>query len=236
MRLDKYLARAGLGSRRDVKKMIRDKRILVNGERPKTDSHEVNHFSDIVLVDGERVIYKEYYYVLLNKPKGYVCATEDTINPPVTDLLVEYQRFDLFPVGRLDKDTTGVLLLTNNGTLAHRMLSPKHHVEKEYFVTVDKPLDQSIIPEFEKGIEINGEYTTMPAKMEIIDDFHAKVIIHEGKYHQVKRMFIAFGYKVIDLHRSRFAFLKVDDFDFGEYRELNEDEYEQLKPFLEYNR
>ena len=233
MRLDKFLAHAGLGTRREVKQMIRDKRILVNDIHPKTDSHDINHFVDIVLVDGKQIIYREFHYVLLHKPKGYVCATEDTLNPPVTDLLIEYKPFNLFPVGRLDKDTTGVLLLTNNGRLAHRMLSPKHHVEKEYLVTVDAPLDSSIIPAFEKGIEINGEYTTLPAKMEIIDDTHAKVVIHEGKYHQVKRMFIALGYKVIELHRHRFDFLYVNDLALGQYRELNEIEFEQLKKYLD---
>lgn len=233
MRLDKFLAHAGLGTRREVKQMIRDKRILVNAIYPRTDSYDVNPFIDIVLVDGVKVTYKEFHYVLLNKPKGYVCATEDTINPPVTDLLVEYKPFDLFPVGRLDKDTTGVLLLTNNGKLAHRMLSPKHHVEKEYLVTVDQALSASVISEFERGIEIHGEYTTLPAKMEIIDDYHAKVIIHEGKYHQVKRMFIALGYKVIDLHRSRFDFLTVDHLPLGQYRELNDDEFNQLKVYLD---
>lgn len=232
MRLDKFLAHTGQGTRREVKQMIRDHRILINGVRPKTDSHHVNPFLDTVTLDENPIFYKEFHYVLLNKPKGYVCATEDTINPPVTDLLVEYEPFHLFPVGRLDKDTTGVLLLSNNGKLAHRMLSPKHHVEKEYEVTVNKPLDPQMISAFEQGIEIHGEYTTLPAKMTIVDEFHAKVIIHEGKYHQIKRMFVALGYLVTELHRSRFDFLTVTDLPLGAYRELNETEFQLLNKYL----
>lgn len=227
MRLDKYLANSGLGTRSQVKKLIHDKKITVNGNVVKSDSFNVDENKDIVLFDGEQIIYKEFYYVLLNKPKGYVSAVEDNVYPPITDLIPEYDFANLFPVGRLDVDTTGTILLTNNGDLCHKLLSPKYHVDKTYFVTVDKPLNSKLIKAFEEGIMLDDE-KTLPANLVIIDDLHAELTIHQGKFHQVKRMFQHFEYKVVELDRKSFAFLTCENLELGQSRELTSDEENRL--------
>ena len=165
---------------------------------------------------------------MLNKPKGYLSATEDYYEQTVLDLLPEYRHIDLFPVGRLDKDTTGLLLITNDGTLAHDLISPKKHVDKVYIATLDKELDLKIKDEFEHGIILDDELT-LPASLEKIEDNIAKVTIHQGKYHQIKRMFEYFGYKVVELDRIKFSFLTYDGLKIGEYRELSKEEIERLK-------
>ena len=167
MRLDKYLANSGIGSRSEVKRFIKDKRVKVNGEIVKNDSFNVNESKDFVLFDDLEVRYKKFHYVLLNKPQGYVSAVIDNVYPPVTDLLPEYQFASLFPVGRLDVDTTGALLLTNNGDLAHKLLSPKYHVDKTYAVEVDKKLDLKLVGAFKNGVDLDGE-VTLPADLVII--------------------------------------------------------------------
>ena len=228
MRLDKYLANSGIGTRSEVKRLIKDKRVKVNGEIVKSDSYSVDETKDIVLFDDFKVKYKEFYYILLNKPQGYVSAVIDNVYPPVTELLPEYKFANLFPVGRLDVDTTGALLLTNDGDLAHKLISPKYHVDKVYAVEVDKKLDNSLIKEFKKGIIFDGEFT-MPADLVIVDDRHATLTLHEGKFHQVKRMFKKFGYEVLSLERIAFDFLTTDGLALGEYRELTPEEEERLK-------
>lgn len=227
MRLDKFLANSGVGSRSEVKRFIKDKRVKVNGEVVRSDSFNVDENKDSVFFDDLEVKYKEFYYILLNKPQGYVSAVIDNVYPPVLDLLPEYQFANLFPVGRLDVDTTGALLLTNNGDLAHKLLSPKYHVDKTYAVEVDKKLDPKLIEEFKKGIELDGELT-LPADLVIIDDKTGELTIHQGKFHQVKRMFKKFGYEVTKLSRKSFAFLTVDDLELGEYRELTLEEENKL--------
>ena len=229
MRLDRFLRSSGIGTRKEVKQYIKDKRILINNQIAKDPGMSINEYSDEIKVDGEIVTYHLYHYILLHKPKGYVSATEPEKNyPPVTDLVSEYSFASLFPVGRLDVDTTGLLLLTNDGKLAHKLLSPKYHVDKKYIVEVDYPLKEEIIPSFESGIILDGELT-LPCKLKIIDSHKAEVILHEGKYHQVKRMFAHFGYKVISLHRSEFAFLSLNGLNEGEYRPLTSQEIEFLK-------
>ena len=228
MRLDKFLANSGVGSRSEVKRLIKDKRAKVNGEVVRSDSFNVDETKDIVLFDDLEVKYKEFYYILLNKPQGYVSAVIDNVYPPVLDLLPEYQFANLFPVGRLDVDTTGALLLTNNGDLAHKLLSPKYHVDKTYAVEVDKKLDLKLIEEFKRGVELDGELT-LPADLVIINDKNAELTIHQGKFHQVKRMFKKFGYEVTKLSRKSFAFLTVDDLELGEYRELTLEEEKKLE-------
>lgn len=228
MRLDKYLANSGVGSRSEVKRYIKDKRVKVNGEIVRSDSFNVNETKDLVLFDDLEVKYKEFYYILLNKPHGYVSAVIDNVYPPVTDLLPEYKFANLFPVGRLDVDTTGALLLTNDGDLAHKLISPKYKVDKVYSVEVDKPLKDELINTFTKGILLDDELT-LPADLKIIDKTHAELTLHQGKFHQVKRMFKMFGYTVTKLHRKAFAFLTVDDLSVGHYRELKIQEEEQLK-------
>ena len=231
MRLDKYLANSGVGTRSEVKRFIKDKRVKVNGEIVRSDSFNVNESQDRVLFDDFKVKYKEFYYVLLNKPRGYVSAVIDNVYPPVTDLMPEYAFAKLFPVGRLDVDTTGVLLLTNDGDLAHKLISPKYHVDKVYAVEVDKKLDPKLVEAFKNGIELDGEMT-LPADLVIINDKKAELTLHQGKFHQVKRMFKRFGYDVAKLERKAFAFLTTEGLGLGEYRELSDKEESQLKEIV----
>jgi 16S rRNA pseudouridine516 synthase len=228
MRLDKYLANQGFGSRKDAKKLIKDKRIKINGVFAKKPEDNIDPKVDKVSIDDEIIDYKENYYFMLYKPKGYISATEDNFQNTVLELIPEYNYLDIFPVGRLDKDTTGLLLLTTDGDLAHKLISPKKHVDKIYIATLNKNVDISIKEEFESGIILDDELT-LPAKLEIIDSNVCKVTLHQGKYHQVKRMFEHFGYKVIELHREQFAFLTLDGLKEGEYRELTDEEIFQLK-------
>ena len=229
MRLDKFLSNNGFGSRKDVKILIKKQNVYINDKLIKQADYSFDPTKDIVKVDDQLIEYREFYYFLLNKPKGYISATEDNKQNTVLDLLPEYSYLDLFPVGRLDKDTTGTLLITNDGQLAHSLLSPKKHVDKVYIATLDKDVPPSIIKEFEKGIILDNELT-LPAKLEIIEGNIAKVTLHQGKYHQVKRMFSYFGLEVIELHREKFAFLNVDGLSLGSYRELTiEEEKEILK-------
>lgn len=230
MRLDRYLANSGVGTRSEVKKIIHSKRVSVNGVIAKSDSTQVDEYKDIVLLDNEPIVYQKFFYVLLNKPQGYVSAVEDNVYPPVTDLIPEYDFAHLFPVGRLDVDTTGTLLLTNDGELCHNMLSPKKHVDKTYSVEVDGDIDPKLIEKFKVGIMLDNELT-LPADLVIIDNNHAELTIHQGKFHQVKRMFKAFGLNVIKLDRKSFAFLNSDGLEVGEARELNEEEIERLNQY-----
>lgn len=231
MRLDKYLANSGVGSRSEVKRFIKDKRVKVNGEIVKNDSFNVDESKDFVLFDDLEVRYKKFYYILVNKPQGYVSAVIDNVYPPVLDLLPEYQFANLFPVGRLDVDTTGALLLTNNGDLAHKLLSPKYHVDKTYAVEVDKKLDPKLIDAFKNGVEIDNELT-LTAELVIINDKNAELTIHQGKFHQVKRMFKKFGYEVTKLSRKSFAFLTTEGLELGEYRELTLEEEKKLETIV----
>lgn len=231
MRLDKYLANSGVGSRSEVKRLIKDKRIKVNGELIRSESFNVDETKDVVLFDDLEVRYKKFYYVLLNKPQGYVSAVIDNVYPPVLDLLPEYQFANLFPVGRLDVDTTGALLLTNNGDLAHKLLSPKYHVDKTYAVEVDKKLDPRLIDAFKNGVELDNELT-LPADLIIINDKNAELTIHQGKFHQVKRMFKKFGYEVTKLSRKSFSFLTTEGLKLGEYRELTLEEEKKLETIV----
>lgn len=229
MRLDKFLSNNGFGSRKDVKILIKKQNVYVNNVLIKQADFSFDPTKDIVKINDKEIEYKEFYYFLLNKPKGYISATEDYKQNTVLDLLPEFSHLDLFPVGRLDKDTTGTLLITNDGQLAHALLSPKKHVDKVYIATLDKDIPPSIIKDFENGIILDNELT-LPAKLEILEKNIAKVTLHQGKYHQVKRMFSHFGLEVIELHREKFAFLNVDNLPLGEYRELTlEEEKEILK-------
>lgn len=228
MRLDKYLSNAGIGSRKDVKKMIKDERVLVNNHLVKSEKFNVDENKDIVLLDNQKIDYRQFYYVLINKPQNYVSSTLMERNyPPITDLVSEYSFANLFPVGRLDVDTVGVLLLTNNGTLAHKLISPKYHVDKVYLVETDYPLQKEMIVAFEKGVILDGE-RLLPAKLEILSTNKARVTIHQGKYHQVKRMFAHYGLTVISLEREKFAFLTKGNLKQGEYRLLTDEEVNNL--------
>lgn len=228
MRLDRFLAKTIFETRTTVKKYIRQGRVFVNDQPIYDSGYILDLTKDKVSFDDNVLTFVEFYYFLLNKPSGYVCANVDGINPTVISLDPLFAKNNLNTVGRLDKDTTGALLLTNNGDLAHKLISPKHNIPKLYEVVVDKTLDKNVIKMFENGININDEYTTLPAKITLISANKAEVTLREGKYHQVKRMFTALGYEVTALHRLSFANLTVDDLQVGQWRALTETEIEAL--------
>ncbi len=232
VRLDKYMSDyAGL-TRSQAKKEIRSGRVLVNGAPVKTGEVKVSN-GDAVLWNGQAVCGRKYEYIMLNKPSGIVSATVDDRDETV----VEYFERSypgtvrgLFPAGRLDKDTEGLLLLTNDGELAHRILSPKHHVEKEYFVRLNKELAPEDAERICGGLDIGERHITRPAKLKILSSTECFLTITEGKFHQVKRMFAQLGKKVIYLKRIRMGTLRLDEtLDTGEWRFLTEKEIEDLK-------
>lgn len=238
MRLDKLLSHAGYGSRKDVKKIIVSGSITVNDKVIKKVGHNVDPETDIIQYMNEPVLYQEYYYVMLNKPDGIISATEDREYETVIDWVeLDFGHAQLFPVGRLDIDTTGLLLLTNNGQLAHQLLSPKKKVKKRYEVLIEGVVTEEDIQKFEKGLDL-GDFITQSANLEILE-VHAEIsqtLIHveitEGKFHQVKRMFEAVGKEVIQLHRISMGPLKIDpELALGDYRELTEAEMNLLVPY-----
>ena len=230
MRLDKFLSNNGFGTRKEVKDLIKKGYVSVNDNDKIKFDQSIDPTVDIIKVDDEIIEYKENYYFLMNKPKGYISATEDYKQDTVLDLIPEYAYLHLFPVGRLDKDTTGALILTTDGELTHRLISPKYHVDKIYYVEVDKVLNHSIKDKFEHGLKLDGE-ELLPSKFEYLDEHHARVTLHQGKYHQVKRMFEYFGYTVVNLHRETFAFLTLEGIEEGDYRELTDEEVSKLKEY-----
>ena len=228
IRLDKLLAKNGYGSRKEVKKLIRNCLVSVNGNIVKDDDIKISE-NDIILVDGVRCYYQENYYIMLNKPAGYVSANEDSLHPTVMDLIDIYNN-DMFCVGRLDIDTTGLCLITTDGKLAHNLLSNKKHVEKEYLVNIDHPLSLEDINKLSSGIMIDGNELCLPAKVNIINDTLITLTICEGKYHQVKRMLKAVNNEVIKLKRIRMKDLILDEnLSEGQYRLLTEKEINKLK-------
>lgn len=230
MRLDKFLAHANYGTRREVKKIIRSGWVSVNDQIVKNDDFKIDENKDIICVDNEQVIYQQFYYIMLNKPNGYVSATIDDRYPTVIDLIYEDYALDLFPVGRLDLDTEGLLLLTNDGSLSHELLSPKKHVDKEYYVELEKDFNDQDIKTLEAGVAINDQEVCKEAKVKRIDNNKLMLIIQEGKYHQVKRMMHAIDNEVTYLKRVRMGSLKLDEtLPLGEYRALNEEEIKMLK-------
>ncbi len=229
IRLDKLLCHAGFGTRKEVKKLIRSKSVTVNQKIVVKDDLKVDETRDLIEVDGVCVNYSEFVYFMLNKPQGVISSTEEGPTKTVLDCLDEpYQ--GLFPVGRLDKDTEGLLLITNDGELAHHLLSPRHHVEKTYEVHISNPLNDHHIELLQKGIMIDGNELCKPAKVEVIHDHLIHLTITEGKFHQVKRMMIACDSEVTFLKRLSMGPLMLDDsLETGEYRPLTEAEIEALK-------
>ena len=226
MRLDKFLANLKLGSRKDVKKIIKSGSIKVNNECIKKDDYKLKQ-SDIVMFNENVLEYKEFVYYLLNKPAGFVSATVDNVYPTVISLINDYH--DLFPVGRLDVDTTGLLLITNDGEFSHRLTSPKYHVDKKYYVEFSGTYHSDIPERFKNRIQID-DYLTLPAKYEYISDNSCYVTICEGKFHQLKLMMKSVGLTVTKLERVSFAFLELDNtLECGSYRELTNDEIMKLK-------
>ncbi len=227
-RLDKYLALNGIGTRSQVKDMIKKGRIRINGEPAKKPEQKINADMDIVSVDGQNLSFSEQVYYLLYKPAGVITATEDKRHKTVLDLLDD-KRTDLFPVGRLDIDTEGLLLITNDGDTGHRLLSPKRHVDKVYYVETDFFIPADAKEKMAAGMEL-GDFTSMPAQLEVLSETSAKLTIHEGKFHQVKRMFEALGITVTYLKRLSMGPLVLDEtLEKGEYRELTEAEIEAIK-------
>ncbi|MBN6188171.1 rRNA pseudouridine synthase [Aneurinibacillus sp. BA2021] len=234
MRLDKLLANMGYGSRKEIKKLCKDGAVKVDGKLIKDSSVHIDPYEQEVEILGEVVQYREFVYLMMNKPQGVISATEDAVEETVVDLLdAQFFVFDVFPVGRLDKDTEGLLLLTNDGKLAHELLSPKKHVPKRYFAQIQGRVTEADGEAFRKGVTLDDGYKTLPAELTILtqgDISEIELVIYEGKYHQVKRMFEAVGKKVTYLKRIAMGALQLDeDLEPGEYRELAEEEVELLR-------
>ena len=234
-RIDKILSNLGYGTRKDLKKIVKNGMVKVNGVTIKDSAMKVDPEKDKIVINGEEIFYREFIYLMMNKPAGVVSATFDNKDETVIDLLeVEHQVFEPFPVGRLDKDTVGLLLLTNDGDLNHRLISPKWKVDKVYFAKIDKKVTEEDVEKFKKGITLDDGYTCKEAILEIqnASDEGSEIVltIQEGKFHQVKRMFEAVGKKVTYLKRIEFGTLPLDDdLEEGEYRELTEEEVAILK-------
>ena len=225
MRLDKYLAEMGAGTRSELKKAVRAGRVTINGVKVKDSSIHVGE-DDVVSMDGKEIKYERFVYYLMNKPAGVISATEDPRERTVLDLIGGQQRRGLFPVGRLDKDTEGLLLITNDGELAHRLLSPGRHVDKVYFARLDGPVGERERELFAQGLRVDETLTAMPAVLEILEPANeVRVTIREGKFHQVKRMFAAVGREVLYLKRLSMGPLSLDKgLAAGAYRRLTEGE------------
>lgn len=231
IRLDKYISKAALMTRSMSQSAIKKGRVTVNGSYAKSGDLKLDEKSAKVCLDGELLEYSEYIYIMLNKPQGVLSATEDGKGMTVIDLLPEaYANTDIFPVGRLDKDTVGLMLLTDNGPLAHKMLTPKHHVDKVYYLKSERPITQEDAEKIKKGVYIGDGITTMPAEFSCDSDgMGGFLTIHEGKFHQVKRMLEAVGNKVVFLERVGFGTLKLDEaLERGEWRKLTKEEEKLL--------
>ena len=232
IRLDKYLADMSIGTRTEVKKFIRQGKVAVDGQIVKNPDIKVDTDTQNVICNGIAVTYETYEYYMLNKPAGVISATFDKTEKTVLDLIDSKKRKDLFPVGRLDKDTEGLLLITNDGELAHKLLSPKKHVDKLYYARVEGVVGKADIEAFASGLDIGDDEYTKAAKLEILKSdaiSEIQLTIQEGKFHQVKRMFEAVGKKVIYLKRLEMGTLKLDEgLGLGEYRPLTQKEIDEL--------
>lgn len=233
-RLDKVLSNFGFGSRTEIKSAVRKGLVTVDGIVIKDSGEHVNPAESTIIMNGVKLEYRRYIYLMMNKPSGVISATTDTRQKTVFDILPEeYKCFDLFPAGRLDIDTEGLVLMTNDGQLAHEILSPKKHVTKQYYAHVLGRVEQADIEAFAKGVVLDDGYETLPATLEIIksaDISEIRLSIVEGKFHQVKRMFEAVGKKVIYLKRLSMGKLKLDEaLELGECRELSEEDVELLR-------
>ncbi len=235
MRLDKLLGNNGFGTRKEVKQLIRKGTVKVNGTVEKDPGAHIDPAADAVTLLGEPVIHQEFIYLMMNKPQGVISATEDSRERTVIDLLTEEeQRFDPFPVGRLDKDTEGLLVLTNDGKLAHELLSPKKDVPKTYYAVIDQEVNEADVSAFAEGVTLEDGFETKPGILRILaagERSEIELTITEGKFHQVKRMFEAVGKNVVFLKRLSMGTLQLDvGLAPGEFRELTEDEITELDP------
>lgn len=233
MRLDKYLANAGIGTRSEVKQHIRKGLIQVNGQTAKKADFVIDEARDRVLFQNQPVQYASFYYYMLNKPQGVVSATEDNFQHTVLDLLKDAPGKDLFPVGRLDKDTEGLLLITNDGALAHALLAPRRHVSKVYYAKIEGAVTDDDVAAFSEGIKVDEDFTALPASLKILESGPISAIeveIFEGKFHQVKRMFQATGKKVLYLKRLSMGPLTLDpQLPPGTWRPLTQPEISRLQ-------
>ncbi len=229
MRLDRYLCELNTGSRSQVREFIRKGFVSVNGRVARSADQRIDERKDQVAFQGRLLTYRKFVYYMLNKPGGVVSATRDNTAGTVVELLAAEDRKDLFPVGRLDKDTEGLLLLTNDGELAHRLLSPKKHVDKTYQVTAARALSEEDIRQLEQGVDIGEDRLTLPAKVEVLAENVIHLTIQEGRYHQVKRMMQAVSNQVTALKRIRFGNIDLDEgLAPGEYRPLTPQEEKRL--------
>lgn len=233
MRLDKYLCETGFGTRSQVKDLLKKGQVMVNGEVVKKPELKINETTDQILCQGKKASYQKNIYLMLHKPAGVVSTTEDNREKTVLDLVrPEDRKNGLFPVGRLDKDTEGLLLLTDDGELAHRLLSPKKHVDKTYYAKIDGQVTEEHVKQFREGLDIGDEKKTLPAVLTILLSgpvSEIEVTIHEGRFHQIKRMFEAVGCKVTYLKRLSMGSLVLDEtLPPEEYRPLTEAELEGL--------
>lgn len=234
MRIDRYLSNMGLGSRSEIKRAISKKRVLLNGDPVKRSDERMHPGIDCVTWDGDEVLYEPLIYVMLNKPQGVITATKDGAHETVIDVLGDtYGSRTLSPVGRLDKDTEGFLILTDDGKFNHRIMSPKKHVNKKYFAEIQGLVTKATVSKFKNGLTIDGDEKCMPSVLEIIEvkDEMSQVYVtlQEGKYHQVKRMFEAVDMEVVYLKRVKIGGLDLDEsLDLGEHRLMTEEEIESI--------
>ncbi|WP_052255886.1 pseudouridine synthase [Salinicoccus sp. YB14-2] len=227
MRLDKFLANAGIGSRKEVSKLIRDKQVKVEDEVINKPNHKVS-YDNLITINDEQVILEEYIYLMLNKPPGVISSTEDGPTQTVMELIDHPQIDELFPVGRLDKDTTGLLIISNDGKLSHSLLSPKNKIGKTYEVDLKEDVTDEDIVKLEAGIPLK-DFTSSPAIVKRVEDRKVELTIYEGKFHQVKRMFIYLNNEVVELKRLKFGNLSLDEMlEQGESRYLTDEEVNNL--------
>lgn len=239
LRIDKYLADCGIGTRSEVKKYIKNKQITVNGETISKPEVKVNEESDVVCFKGQSITYEKYVYYLFHKPAGCVTAKQDNVHQTVMVYFPDdIKAKDIAPVGRLDLDTEGLLLFTNDGPLTHHLLSPTHHIPKTYYAILDKEVPETAIEAFRNGVDIGDDKLTLPAELVILPVsteadgnmvYSAELTIHEGRFHQVKRMFEAVGCTVTYLKRLSMGTLVLGDLPKGEFRKLTIEEIEKLK-------
>ena len=230
LRIDKYLADCGLGTRSEVKKYIKAKQITVNGEVVGKPEQKIDENVDVVCFKGHPIAYEKYVYYLFHKPAGCVTAKQDNVHKTVMEFFPDdVKAKDIAPVGRLDLDTEGLLLFTNDGPLTHHLLSPTHHIPKTYYAILDKEVPKSAIEAFKNGVDIGDDKPTLPAELAVLSDKEVELTIHEGRFHQVKRMFEAVGCTVTYLKRLSMGSLTLGDLPKGEFRRLTEEEVETLQ-------
>ena len=228
MRIDKYLADMGVGSRSEIKSLLKKGEVTLNDHRVKAAKTQINPYEDCITVNQKVIAYEPFVYLMLNKPKGVISATKDDRHSTLIDLINDYQHLDLFPVGRLDKDTEGLILITNNGKFNHLLMSPQHHVAKTYYVETKHAIEENTINIFKEGVPLK-EGKLKPASLEIIESNSAEITITEGKFHQIKRMFHYVNNEVTYLKRLKIAELTLDEtLPPGGYRKLTEGDFQRL--------